>query len=75
MMIEIAGWAGFVLILLSYFGLTQLRFKTQSFHTLNLLGGVCLMLNAAAHGSVPLAALNAVYATIAAWGLTRRKAS
>jgi len=70
---EVLGWIGFVAILASYFGLTSRRLLLRGFHALNLLGGVCLAANAYAHGAWPLAALNAVYAAIAVFGLAKRK--
>lgn len=74
MILEIVGWIGAVLILLAYGLLTKGHIKSfsRSYNTLNLFGGVLLLLSAASHGAIAVGTLNGLFALIAAWALVRR---
>jgi hypothetical protein len=68
--IEASGWLGAALVVLAY-GLTTLgriAAGSRTSSTLNLTGGLGLMINAAANGAWPSAALNLVWLGIAAAG-------
>ena len=77
LLIEIAGWAGAVLILLAYFLVTigRVTARTPAFQWMNLVCAAGFALNGAWHRAIPSATLNVVWMAIAAFALLRiRKA-
>jgi hypothetical protein len=72
-LIEVAGWAGAVLILLAYFLVTvgRVNARTPAFQWMNLVGAAGFALNGAWHGAIPSASLNVVWMGIAAFALLR----
>jgi hypothetical protein len=78
--VEIAGWAGALLILLAYVLVTIGRLTGQSlaFQWLNLLGAAGFIINGWWHRALPSASLNVIWMLIAAvalWRLWKRKGS
>ena len=69
--IEYIGWLGFILIIAAYLSITLqfLDTHTPIYHTLNLIGALCMVINAKYKNSKPLLCLNAVWALIALFGL------
>jgi hypothetical protein len=78
--VEIAGWAGALLILLAYVLVTIGRLTGQSlaFQWMNLLGAAGFIINGWWHRALPSASLNVIWMLIAAvalWRLWKRKGS
>lgn len=71
--IEIAGWAGAVLVLLGYVLVSTGRLEGRSvaFQVLNLAGSLGFIVNTAWHGAIPSMALNIVWSAIALYTLVR----
>jgi hypothetical protein len=70
--VEIAGWAGAVLILLAYLLLSAGRLTGQSivYQGMNVAGAAGFVINSWWHGAIPSAALNVLWLLIggvAAW--------
>ena len=77
-MIEVAGWAGAVLILSAYLLLSLGRLSGQSslYQSMNVAGAAGFVVNGAWHGAVPSASLNVIWALIGAftlWRIARRR--
>jgi hypothetical protein len=78
--VEIAGWAGAVLILLAYLLLSAGRLTGQSivYQGMNVAGAAGFVINSWWHGAIPSAALNVLWLLIggvAAWRILSRKGS
>ncbi len=76
--IEIAGWAGAVLILLAYLRLSMGRLTGQSalYQAMNVFGAAGFVANGWWHGALPSASLNVVWALIGAvalWRILRKR--
>jgi len=71
--VEIAGWAGALLILGGYFGVSTGRLTPRSalFQGMNVVGAAGFILNSWWHGAVPSAALNVVWMMIGIYTLWR----
>ena len=72
-LIEAAGWAGALLILLAYLLLSIDRLTGQSalYQGLNVVGAAGFVVNGWWHGAIPSATLNLVWLLIGAWALWR----
>lgn len=69
---EVAGWGGAGCLLLAYALLSAGRIAAGvTFQLLNLAGSAGLLLNGAAHGAWPSAALNLVWVAIGVVALRR----
>jgi hypothetical protein len=78
--VEIAGWAGAVLILLAYLLLSAGRLTGQSlvYQSMNVIGAAGFVINGWWHGALPSAALNVLWlliGAIASWRILKRKGS
>jgi hypothetical protein len=78
--VEIAGWAGAVLILLAYLLLSAGRLTGQSivYQGMNVTGAAGFVINSWWHGAIPSAALNVLWLLIggvAAWRILSRRGS
>lgn len=71
--VEIAGWAGAVLILTGYALITAGKVTGQSpaYQWINLFGAAGFTVNGWAHGALPSAALNIVWMGIGGFALWR----
>ena len=80
LLIEIIGWTGAGLFLLSYILVSTGRLQGQShaYQWLNVVGALGFVINSGWNGAMPSAALNVIWAGIgltALWRITRRKGS
>ena len=78
--IEVAGWAGAVLILLAYLLLSAGRLTGQSlaYQGMNVVGAAGFVINGWWHGAIPSAALNVLWlliGAIASWRILKRRGS
>lgn len=78
--VEIAGWAGAVMILLAYLLLSANRLTGQSlvYQGMNILGAAGFVINGWWHGAVPSAALNVLWLLIggvASWRIWKKRGS
>lgn len=73
--IEAAGWAGALLILGSYIGVSAGRFTGQSrtYQWMNVVGAAGFVVNTWWHGAIPSAVLNVVWFAVGL--ITLRKLS
>lgn len=71
LLIEIVGWAGAGLILIAYLLLTAGRLAARSvtYQGMNLAGAIGFIVNSGWNGAIPSAALNVIWAGIAAYAL------
>jgi len=71
--IEIVGWLGTALILLAYFLLTikKINRDSKSYHGMNLIGGLGIVVNSILNGAYPPAGLNLVWSVIALYGIIK----
>lgn len=71
--VEVAGWAGAVLILVAYGLLSAGKLTGQSltYQGMNVLGAAGFVINSGWHGAVPSAALNVLWLMIGAWASVR----
>ncbi len=72
-MIEIIGWVGASLLLLSYALLSSKKISGQSlnYQLMNFGGSACLLTNAYFNGAWPFVLLNAVWAIVGIVTLSR----
>jgi hypothetical protein len=71
--VEIAGWAGALLILLAYALLSLGRLTGQSalYQGINVVGAAGFIVNGWWHGAIPSASLNVVWMLIGGFALLR----
>jgi hypothetical protein len=71
--IEVCGWLAFVLILGSYLLLSigKMQSRSSLYQWMNLVGGVCFVINCSWNGAWPSVALNVIWAGIALYALRR----
>lgn len=65
------GWLGFIFIVSAYLFVTikLLEINSSSYHLMNLVGALCMVVNAKYKGARPLFWLNIVWALVAIIGL------
>jgi hypothetical protein len=78
--VEVAGWAGAVLILLAYLFLSAGKLTGQSlvYQGMNVVGAAGFVVNGWWHGAIPSAALNVLWLLIggiASWRIIKRRGS
>jgi hypothetical protein len=78
--VEVAGWAGAVLILLAYLLLSMGRVTGQSllYQGMNIVGAAGFVINGWWHRALPSAALNVLWLLIggiASWRIIRKQGS
>jgi hypothetical protein len=73
LMVQVAGWAAAVMILLAYAMLSAGRLKASSrlYQGLNLAGAAGFVLNSGWNGALPSAALNVIWMGISVYALWR----
>lgn len=69
--IELIGWLGFILIVSAYLLITikLLEVSAAPYHLMNLIGALCMVVNARHKGAQPLFWLNIVWSLVAVTGL------
>jgi len=70
---EQIGWLGFILIVSAYLFVTikLVDVNTAAYHLMNLIGALCMVVNAKHKGARPLFWLNIVWALVAIVGLVQ----
>lgn len=70
---EWIGWVGFILIVSAYLFVTikLLEVSSPVYHMMNLVGALCMVINAKHKGARPLLWLNIVWALVAIVGLAQ----
>jgi hypothetical protein len=68
---ERIGWVGFVLIVAAYLCVTikLVEVSSVTYHLMNFVGALCMVVNAKHKGARPLLWLNIVWALVAVVGL------
>ncbi|MDI1297468.1 MAG: hypothetical protein PSY12_16595 [bacterium] len=79
LLIEIIGWAGALLVLTAYVGVSTGRMSGSStaFQGMNALGAAFFVLNTWWHGAIPSMVLNIIWSAVgfvALWRIARRRA-
>ena len=71
--IDIIGWVGALSVLIAYAMISIRRWEGDSrrYQGLNLLGGICLIVNTIYFGAYPSSFVNLVWVGIAIFSLTR----
>jgi hypothetical protein len=76
-LVDIAGWVGMALLLGAYALLTLRKVRGDGwiYQLMNLVGGLCLAVNAYYYGAIPVAVLNIAWFLIGVFGFitARRK--
>jgi hypothetical protein len=80
LMVEVAGWAGALLILLAYLLLSAEKLTGQSlvYQGMNIVGAAGFTINGWWHGALPSASLNVLWLLIgafASWRIIRKRRS
>jgi hypothetical protein len=75
--VEVAGWVGATLILLSYGLLTTHRLVSTSpiYQWMNVIGAIGFAINGAWNHAYPSMTLNIIWLVLAVYGLTRGRRS
>ena len=78
--VEVAGWAGALLILLAYLLLSAGKLTGQSlaYQGMNVVGAAGFVINGWWHGALPSAALNVLWlliGAIATWRILKKRGS
>ena len=76
--VELAGWAGALLILFAYLLLSMGKLTGQSltYQIMNIVGAAGFVINGWWHGALPSAALNVLWlliGAIASWRILKRR--
>lgn len=68
---ELIGWIGFILIVSAYLLVTikLVEVSSAGYHLINLIGALCMVVNAKHNRAKPLLWLNIVWSLIAIMGL------
>ncbi len=68
---ELIGWVGFILIVSAYLFVTikLVEASSASYHLMNFVGALCMVVNAKYKGARPLFWLNIVWSLVAIIGL------
>ncbi len=68
---ELIGWVGFILIVSAYLFVTikLVEVSSASYHLMNFVGALCMVVNAKHKGARPLFWLNIVWSLVAIIGL------
>ena len=79
-LVEVAGWAGALLILAAYLLLSMGRVNGRStpYQAMNVVGAAGFIVNGWYHGALPSAVLNVIWmliGAIALWRILKRKGS
>jgi len=71
--VEAAGWAAGLLILVSYILLStgRLRASSKTYQGLNLIGAAGFVVNSGWNGAMPSAALNVIWMGVSCYALWR----
>ncbi|NWK98840.1 hypothetical protein DM806_24885 [Sphingobium lactosutens] len=80
LLVEIAGWAGAVLVLAAYVGVSTGRLSggSATFQWLNAIGATLFVLNTWWHGAFPSMVLNVIWSIVGfstLWRIGRRRTS
>ena len=77
LLVEIAGWAGALLILSAYALLTAERVTSRSplYQAMNVAGAAGFIVNGWWHGAIPSAVLNVIWMMIGVTALWRMRSS
>ena len=72
-LVEIAGWAAALLILVAYILLStgRLRAGSKTYQGLNLIGAAGFVVNSGWNGALPSAALNVIWMAVSCYALWR----
>ena len=78
--VEVAGWAGAVLILLAYLLLSAGKLTGQSlvYQGMNVVGAAGFVINGWWHGALPSASLNVLWlliGAVASWRILKKRGS
>ena len=73
--VEMIGWAGALLILLSYALLSagKLRAESLTYQSMNILGAAGFLVNSGWHGALPSAVLNLVWMGIGVYAVRQQR--
>jgi hypothetical protein len=76
-LVEVAGWAGMLMILAAYALLTAERVNSRSplYQWLNVVGAAGFIVNGWWHGALPSASLNVIWMLIGVVALWRMRSS
>lgn len=76
-LVDIAGWAGVILLLVGYALVSTRRTEGDSilYQSLNVLGALCLIINSAYYGAVPSVTINIIWIGIALLALAKKRRS
>lgn len=71
LIVEAVGWLGAALLLGAYFLISSKRVdgRSKTYHLMNLGGGLSIAINSLVNSAFPSTALNAVWSSIAVYGL------
>ena len=74
-LIDIEGWIGAAVILIAYFLISTKRLTGDSlaYQTMNLAGGLLLILNTIYYGAYPSSGVNLVWAGIAVYAIGKKR--
>ncbi len=74
-LIDIIGWTGAIVLLAAYASVSTRRMQgdAPAYQVMNLIGGVCLIVNTVYYGAYPSSMVNVVWIGIAAYTLFFRK--
>lgn len=73
--VEMVGWTGALLILLSYALLSagKLRAESLTYQSMNILGAAGFLVNSGWHGALPSAVLNLVWMGIGVYAVRQQR--
>ncbi|GJM27429.1 MAG: hypothetical protein DHS20C17_00640 [Cyclobacteriaceae bacterium] len=76
-LIDLLGWLGTALYLIPYYLLVRgsWSYNSNKFHIWNIVASVLSVINAAYHGSIPVAASCGIWGAIAGYGMIKNKLS
>ncbi len=69
--VEVIGWLGAIFLIGAFYAVSSsvLASKSILYNTLNLVGALCVVINAAFHRAYPALFVNVVWAGIAVWAI------
>lgn len=73
--IDIVGWIGSILLIVAYWSVSKKRLEpdSSSYHSLNIIGSILLIINTCYYGAFPSAAVNIIWVFIGVFYITKNR--
>jgi len=73
--VDIVGWIGSILLIVAYWSVSKKRVEPESlsYHSLNIIGSILLIINTCYYGAFPSTAVNVIWVFIGLFYITKKR--